>query len=68
MQKWPYAGITYLAVDHFPFAPQQNHPAQKREYLKVEVVLVSENTVMVGSQERVNYYQYFLTLLYYSHI
>lgn len=46
MQKWPYAGITYLAVDHLPFTPQQNHPAQKREYLTVEAIFASETTVM----------------------
>jgi hypothetical protein len=46
MQKWPYADIAYLNVDHFRSIPQKNDPVQKREYLTVEAVFVSENAVM----------------------
>jgi hypothetical protein len=47
MQKWPYADIAYLNVDHFRSILQKNDPVQKREYLTVEAVFVSENAVML---------------------
>ena len=36
MQKWPYADIGYLNVEHFRSTPKKNDPAQKWEYLTVE--------------------------------
>lgn len=45
MQKWPYADFGYINVEHFR-KPQKNDPVQKREYLTVEAVFVSENAVM----------------------
>src|SRR5215216_4860553 len=48
MQKWPYAEVGYLNVEHFRFMSQKNASAQKREYLTVEAVfgLISETAVM----------------------
>jgi hypothetical protein len=49
MQEWPYADIAYLNVEHFRSIPQ------KREYLTVEAVFVSENAVMFFDHYRKEY-------------
>jgi hypothetical protein len=46
MQKWPYANFAYINGEHFSSMPQKNAPAQKREYLMVQAVFVSDNAVM----------------------
>ena len=46
MKKWPYTDFAYLAVDYLRFMPQKNSLTDKREYLTVEAVFVSQNTVM----------------------
>ena len=48
MQKWPYAKLTHLSVEHFQFNPKRDDSPKKREYLTVEVVFpsASENSVM----------------------
>jgi hypothetical protein len=53
MQKWPYADLGHVNVEHFRFKPQSNHSAQKREYLTVETVTVSENAVILCNEFRV---------------
>ena len=42
LQKWPFADIAYLNVEHFR---SKHHAGQKWEYLSVQAVFVSENTV-----------------------
>src|SRR5919109_3036767 len=54
MQKWPYADIGYINVEHFRSTPKKNDPAQKREYLTVEAVFGSENAVMFYSTQMSN--------------
>ena len=46
MQKWPYADIGYINVEHFRSTPKKDDPAQKWQYLMVEAVFVSENAAM----------------------
>ena len=46
MQKWPYADIAYLNVQHFRAIPPKNDKMQKMEYHTVETVFVSDNAVM----------------------
>jgi hypothetical protein len=48
MQKWPYADIGYINVEHFRSTPKKNDPVQKWEYLTVEAVFVSENAVIAA--------------------
>ena len=45
MQKWPYADFTHVNVEYFRSMPQKSGPLQKWEFLTVEAVFVSENTV-----------------------
>jgi hypothetical protein len=48
MQKWPYAKIGYLNVEHFRSSFQNNDPTPKWEYLTVEAMFIplSENAVI----------------------
>jgi hypothetical protein len=46
MQKWPFADIGYLNVDHLRSMPKEKDAAPAWEYLMVEAVFVSENAVM----------------------
>ena len=45
MQTWPYADFAHIHVEYFRKL-QKNNAAQTWEYLTVETVFVSENTIM----------------------
>ncbi|HSL28979.1 MAG TPA: hypothetical protein VK900_07255 [Anaerolineales bacterium] len=45
MQTWPYADFTHIDVEHFRSRSKKDDPLQRWDYLLVEAVLVSENTV-----------------------